>query len=90
MERRELRETLETLHRELHDTRHVGETDRVLLEELQADVRRVLDSEAEAPAARHQGLRDRLDQALYELQEDHPQLVASIRNVVNYLSAMGI
>lgn len=90
MERRELRETLEKLHDELHGTRTVTEADRALLEELAADVRRVLDSQAEAPSARHQGLRDRLDQGLYELQEDHPQLVASIRNVVNYLSAMGI
>lgn len=90
MERRELRETLEKLHQELHDTRTVGDADRVLLEELAADVRRVLDGTAEAPSARHQGLKDRLDQALFELQEDHPQLVSSIRNVVNYLSAMGI
>lgn len=90
MDRRELRETLETLHEELRGTRTVSEADRELLEELMADVRRVLDSRAEAPAARHDGLADRLDRALYELQEDHPQLVASIRNVVNYLSAMGI
>lgn len=90
MERRELRETLEALHDELHGTRTVGEADRVLLEELRADLRRVLDSPAEEPAARHHGLRERLDRTLYELQEDYPQLVSSIRNVVNYLSAMGI
>lgn len=90
MDRRELRQTLETLHEELHAAETVSESDRALLEELQADLRRVLDSETEGPEGPHEGLRDRLDQALYELQEDHPQLVASIRNVVNYLSAMGI
>lgn len=90
MDRRELHETLEKLHEELHDTRSVSEADRELLEELMEEVRRVLEARDDAPAARHQGLKDRLDAALYELQEDHPQLVSSIRNVVNYLSAMGI
>jgi ElaB/YqjD/DUF883 family membrane-anchored ribosome-binding protein len=90
MERRELHETLEKLHQELHGTRSVSEADHALLEELMAEVRRVLDHQGDAPAERHQGLRDRLDAALYELEEDHPQLVSSVRNVVNYLSSMGI
>jgi ElaB/YqjD/DUF883 family membrane-anchored ribosome-binding protein len=90
MDRRELHETLEKLHEELHGTRSVSEADRELLEELMEEVRRVLEAGGDASGARHQGLKDRLDAALYELQEDHPQLVSSIRNVVNYLSAMGI
>jgi len=90
MERRDLRETLEKLHQELHATRSVSEADHRLLEELMVEVQRVLEHPGDEQAERHEGLRDRLDAALYELEEDHPQLVSSIRNVVNYLSAMGI
>ncbi|HLE83910.1 MAG TPA: DUF4404 family protein [Thermoanaerobaculia bacterium] len=90
-DRRELHRTLERLHDELHDAERVGESDRALLEELMADIQRVLDEPAEeAAAAGHQGLKDRLTESVYELEESHPQLVASVRNVVNYLSAMGI
>lgn len=90
MERGELHDTLEKLHQELHGTRSVSDADHELLEELMAEVRRVLEHPGGAPAERHEGLRDRLDAALYELEEDHPQLVSSVRNVVNYLTSMGI
>jgi hypothetical protein len=91
MNRRELRDNLERLHEELHDASSVSPTDRELLGELAADIRRVLDEPEESGAAgRHQGLKDRLAESIYELEESHPQLVASLRNVVNYLSAMGI
>ena len=104
MDRRELHQTLERLHDELHDARGVSPSERDLLAELMRDIRRVLDEPAApgaagepgdaaaraAEAERHQGLRDRLDTSLYDLQESHPQLVDSVRHVVNYLSAMGI
>lgn len=95
MDRRELHATLERLHRELHDAQTVDESERRLLVELMDDIRRVLDESkdpAEDRAARehHEGLKDRLDSSVYDLQESHPQLVESVRTVVNYLSAMGI
>lgn len=90
-DRRELRDSLERLHEELHDARSVPSADRELLAELASDIRRVLDEPEEGgSAARHQGLKDRLTESIYQLEESHPQLVASLRNVVNYLSAMGI
>jgi hypothetical protein len=93
-DRRDLHDTLEKLHSELHDARRVDPEERDLLVELMTDIRRVLDAPA-APAAepeseRHRGLRERLDRSLYDLQESHPQLVDSVRHVVDYLSAMGI
>jgi hypothetical protein len=95
-ERRDLHDTLEKLHSELHDARRVDPEERDLLVELMTDIRRVLDAPA-GPAAdagpeaeRHRGLRERLDRSLYDLQESHPQLVDSVRHVVDYLSAMGI
>lgn len=104
MDRRELHATLEKLHAELHDSRDVSSSERDLLVELMRDIRRVLDEPAAgeeaaerdaeavrvAEAERHKGLRERLDRSLYDLQESHPQLVASVRHVVDYLSAMGI
>ena len=89
-DRRELRDNLERLHEELHHARSVPSADRELLAELASDIRRVLDEPEEGSAERHQGLKDRLAESIYELEESHPQLVASLRNVVNYLSAMGI
>jgi hypothetical protein len=91
MERRELQENLERLHDELHDAGAVSPGNRELLAELARDIRRVLDEPEESGStARHQGLKDRLTESIFELEESHPQLVASVRNVVNYLSAMGI
>lgn len=104
MDRRELHATLEKLHAELHDAHDVPSSERDLLVELMDDIRRVLDEPAEregagdrgadalraAEAERHQGLRERLDRSLHDLHESHPQLVDSVRHVVDYLSAMGI
>lgn len=104
MDRRELHATLEKLHADLHDARDVPSAERDLLVELMRDIRRVLDEpvagegaaarDAEAiraaEAERHQGLRERLDRSLHDLHESHPQLVDSVRHVVDYLSAMGI
>jgi hypothetical protein len=92
--RDDLHATLETLHAELHDARRVDPEERDLLVELMTDIRRVLDEPAavaaEPEGERHRGLRERLDRSIYDLQESHPQLVDSVRHVVDYLSAMGI
>lgn len=94
--RDDLHATLEKLHAELHDARRVDPEERDLLVELMTDIRRVLDEPAPPAAAgapdgeRHRGLRERLDRSIYDLQESHPQLVDSVRHVVDYLSAMGI
>lgn len=89
-DRRDLHAALEKLHAELHDARRVDPAERDLLVELMADIRRVLDEPALPEGERHRGLRDRLDRSIYDLQESHPQLVESVRHVVDYLSAMGI
>ena len=44
----------------------------------------------EGPVESPQGLRERLDTAVIELEEEHPQLVASMRGVIQYLSGTGI
>lgn len=95
MDRRDLHATLEKLHADLHDARELDPGERDLLVELMRDIRRVLDAPADpevnaGEAEGAQGLRDRLDTSLLDLQESHPQLVESVRHVVDYLSAMGI
>ncbi len=87
-EREELHATLTRLHDELHEARSVSEENRHLLSGLMSDIRRVLEGETASPG--ESGLRERLEESVYELEEAHPQLVASIRSVVNYLSATGI
>ncbi len=87
-EREELHTTLSKLHDELHEARSVSEENRHLLSELMGEIRQVL--EGEPPGPGEPGLKERLEESVYELEEAHPQLVASIRSVVNYLSATGI
>lgn len=86
--RDELHTTLTRLHDELHEARSVSAENRHLLTELMDDIRRVLEGEPASPG--EAGLRERLEESVYELEDAHPHLVASIRNVVNYLSATGI
>ncbi len=86
--RDELHSTLSRLHDELHAAHSVSEQNRRLLSDLMSDIRRVLEGEPTPPD--EAGLRERLEESVYELEEAHPQLVASIRSVVNYLSATGI
>lgn len=90
MDRRELHDALEKLHEELHDAHPVGDAERVLLAELAQDIRRVLDEPGDAGEERRRGLEGRLTESILELEESHPQLVASLRTVVNYLSDIGI
>ncbi len=86
--REELHSTLTRLHDELHEAHSVSAENRLLLSELMGDIRRVLEGQPMPPG--EPGLRERLEESVAELEDAHPQLVASIRSVVNYLSATGI
>lgn len=83
----ELRQTLSHLHDELQQAQRLAPEDRVLLETVLADIRRVLDDSAASPA-RDRG--DRLEGAAVKLEAGHPGLAGAIRAVLDALAKAGI
>ena len=82
-DRTELREALERLHAELEQTRMVDPESRQLLRHLQGDIQTVLRSPTEASRA---SLTARLDAAVAQFEESHPNLTLTIKQVLDNLA----
>ena len=89
MEKQELREKLEELHRALRDADAVGSESRELLEALVADIQRVLERDSrEEPEP--ESLAERLREVVEEFEESHPTLTEAAGRVIDALAKMGI
>jgi hypothetical protein len=87
-----LRETLEQMHRELHDevarSKFVDEHDEALLRELLEDIRRLLES---AERGDHEEpLTDRLSRAIEQFEESHPTLTATMTRLSQALGRIAV
>lgn len=90
MAEREFRKHLEQLKSELEGAERIDEETRQLLEELGGDIHEVLESLDEEQTERRMQLKDRLNGAVVQLEESHPELANTMRTVINTLSNMGI
>jgi hypothetical protein len=84
----ELQHTLRDLHQELSQAQRLAPEDRALLETVLADIRRVLETPAEAPSADRHG--DALEGAAVRLEAGHPGVAGAIRAVLDALGKAGI
>ena len=84
----DLQRTLRDLHTELGSADHLSADDRALLETVLADIRRVLEAPAAAPATGEHG--DALEGAAVRLEAGHPGLAGAIRAVLDALGKAGI
>ncbi len=83
MDKPQLRDTLERLHRELEQIQVVDVESRDLLRHLQNDIQAVLkDSNASTRAS----LRARLDVAAERFEDSHPNLTLMIQQVLDHLA----
>ncbi len=83
MEKRPLVESLERLHAQLEQTETLDDQSRQLLEHLQADIRTVLKKPSAASRA---SLRARLEDAVAQLEDSHPQLTITVQEVLDHLA----
>jgi hypothetical protein len=92
MDRTELRSALATLHADLGRESAVDAESRTLLLQLLADIDRLLSQPAPkaASAAPAAGQLDRLRDMEAELEAKHPVLAATIREVIDMLTRMGL
>jgi hypothetical protein len=84
----DLQQTLRDLHAELGGAERLSTEDRVLLEAVLADIRRVLETPASTPAAGEHG--DALEGAAVRLEAGYPGLAGAIRAVLDALGKAGI
>lgn len=88
MNHQDLRELLSQLHGRLTDARSLDEEDRRLLGTVLGDISRVLarsDETAAPPPA-----KPRLEALAVKFQAEHPQIAASLRELVDLLGKAGI
>ncbi len=78
-----LREALERLHAELGQTRTVDPESRQLLRQLQNDIQVVL---KEPTASSRASLNNRLNAAVAQIEESHPDLTLTIKQVLDHLA----
>lgn len=89
MEGQTLREQLERLDAELRRAKSLDDREREALERLAGEIREVLAREGEHPQ-KYEGLRDRLKDAVAQLEASHPAATMLMRQLIDQLSFMGI
>jgi hypothetical protein len=81
---------LKQLHGTLNSATSITEKDRELLEQLSTDIEALLAPGSSVTRARHQSVIDRLVAAVTRFEVSHPDLTATMTQVSNKLSDMGI
>lgn len=82
-----LRQSLQSLHRELSDPEAVDEANRRLLEQVAEDIERVLDEDDETTA---DSVRGRFERVAVDFEAEHPRVARVMNEVVEALARMGI
>jgi predicted component of type VI protein secretion system len=81
-----IRRTLTRLHEELENADDVEPALKSLLQEVDADIHKLLGTEAE-PA---EGFMDRVDELVAQFAASHPQAERFVRELVDSLGKLGI
>lgn len=90
MDQNTLRERLTKLHAELTRAQQENPAARRSLDEILADVKRMLDETTGADAPAAASLPDRLERVAVQFEAEHPRLAASARRLIDLLGEVGI
>lgn len=82
-----LRESLEAIRRELDAAGAMDEADRTLLEQVAADIERVLDEDDETTP---DTVRGKMEKAAVDFEAEHPRLARVMNEIADTLGRMGI
>jgi hypothetical protein len=85
-----LKSHLRALHRGLETTGQVDDELEMLLRQLDGDINRVLDKNADNPDANTYGLASRAQELTARFALRHPHLEPTLRELGNILASMGI
>jgi hypothetical protein len=85
----DLRQTLESLHQELSNTRSVDRESRELLTTVMQDIAQVLDR-SHRSADTEGSVGDQLEEVAVRFESDHPRLASAVRSVIDALAKAGI
>ena len=88
MEKQRLQELLVQLHEELENTDAVDERTGEVLGELKEDISRLVKEETDIEED-HEGLTERLGDAVGHFEQDHPKLSIAIQHILDSLARMG-
>jgi len=85
--RKQLEESLNRVHNQLENAENLNDHTVELLQKIRDDIETLLgDHEGDAD----QSIRERVDKAVLQLDESHPELTSSLRKIMQVLSNMGI
>jgi predicted nuclease with TOPRIM domain len=89
MNKQRLRAQLEQLHTELQEVESLDSNEREMLEKLAGEIQAILEREEDHPQ-HYSSLRDRLREAVAQLEAAHPRTTILMRQVIDQLAYMGI
>ena len=89
MEQQQLRDLLETLHKELEQVGSVDEKTAEVLATLKEDIGNLV-REGAAEGDAQEGVVGRMNDALAHFEEEHPKLSMMIQHVLDSLARMGL
>ena len=89
MDKQELHEKLERLHAELNRAESSDTNQREILQQVVTDIQKMLARQGET-TEQYRGLRERLKEAVAQLEASHPEATLRMRQVIDQLSYMGI
>jgi predicted component of type VI protein secretion system len=87
MPRQKLRDTLSKLHADLAATPELNPETVSQLREVMADIENLLN---ESSSTQHETLSARLKEAMADFENSHPRLTATVGQLADTLSGMGI
>lgn len=84
------RELLQQLHDEIHNTQSLDEKGRELLQDLDSDIRALLERSEEHEGDEHPSLMQNLESTLRHFEVTHPELTVLVAKMLETLSNAGI
>jgi len=83
-------ELLRQLHDEIHNTQTVDKKGRELLQDLDVDIRALLERPEEQPVQVHPNIAQNLESTLRHFEVTHPELTVLVSRLLDTLSNAGI
>jgi hypothetical protein len=90
MDNKKSRELLQQLHDEINKTQTVDEKGKLLLRDIDGDIRALLERSEEHPVQVHPSIVQRLESAVSHFEVTHPELTTLISKFLASLSNAGV
>jgi seryl-tRNA synthetase len=87
---KDLKDLLSSLHTQLSGADQVDEQTKGLMKTVISDIENLIDPAVETGDEHHSTVMESLEKQALSFETDHPSLMASIREVIDALSRMGI